>query len=237
MRRFAPFPQRGMRQDFITVLVYFEGESLMRRLGPATSFLAGLVLLASPIRAELITNGTFSGSASGWTLAALLCPLATAYDPLAGNPAGSARLNTCGESNGDSVASQLVTGLSAGLTYTLTWDVLLHFAGTFAGNGESFGVFLDNQPGSPIFLGEWLDDNWHAAQVSFVATNSSHTIYLASELDLRTPGVAFNTDVSYYIDNVSLTQTGSPIPEPAMGYMVAVGLVIFRVSRQRLGRH
>jgi uncharacterized repeat protein (TIGR01451 family) len=71
-------------------------------------------------------------------------------------------------------------------------------------NGKSFGIFVDNEPGNPIFLGEFLDGAWHTVTASFVATSASHTIIFAAELDARTAGVAGSSDVSYYIDNVSL---------------------------------
>ncbi len=150
---------------------------------------------------NLVTNGTFDTDANAWALAGG-CGDERWVGGI-GNPPGSVQLNACGEPDSDPTASQTVAGLTVGQVYTVSADVLLHVS---AGpNGKSFGVFIDNEPGNPIFLGEFLDGAWHKVTANFMATKTSHVLILAAELDARTPGVTGTSDVSYYIDNVSLS--------------------------------
>jgi RHS repeat-associated protein/uncharacterized repeat protein (TIGR01451 family) len=160
----------------------------------------------------LVTNGTFNTSANGWALGGGCGD--EHWISNVGNPPGSVQLNACGESNSDPLASQVVSGLTPGQTYAISVDVRLHVNGSGgAPNGKSFGIFIDSEPSNPIFLGEYLDNTWHAVSSNFTATQSSHTLILAGELDARTPGVSGNSDVSYYIDNVSLAPTTSSLPD------------------------
>jgi hypothetical protein len=173
---------------------------------PIFSLIAVVLLLsAAPLHAQstLITNGTLDTDASGWTLLGGCVP--SVWDATNGNPPGSILMNSCGEPGSDPTAAQTVSGLTIGTTYTIKVDVHLHVAASGSGTGKSFGIFLNTQPGNPIFFAEFLDSSWHTVTTTFVATSTSATIIFAAELDARTPGgPGSTTDVSYYIDNISL---------------------------------
>jgi hypothetical protein len=209
---------------------------------------AGLLLGAAPLQAQnLVTNGTFNTDASGWTLGGAGC-ITAAWTGGTGNPPGSVLLNECGESNSDPFASQTISGLTPGASYAISVDVLLEVNASGGGTGKSFGIFLDSEPSNPLLLTEFLDGNWHTVTVKFVATSTSHTIIFASELDARTPGgPGITTDVSYFIDNVSLVPSGviatNTVPamsDPALivlGVLLAAGaaLVLRRRHARRIG--
>jgi len=191
---------------------------------------AVLLLGAAPIHAQnLVTNGTFNTDASGWTLGGAGCTTA-AWDGGTGNPPGSVLLNECGESDSDPFASQTISGLTPGASYAITVDVLLQ-VNIGGGTGKSFGIFLDSEPANPLLLTEFLDGNWHTVTVKFVATSTSHTIIFASELDARTPGgPGVTTDVSYFIDNVSLAPSGviatNTVPAMSDPALIVLGVLL-----------
>jgi len=191
---------------------------------------AVLLLGAAPLEAQnLVTNGTFNTDASGWTLGGAGCTTA-AWDGGNGNPPGSVLLNECGESDSDPFASQTISGLTPGASYAITVDVLLQ-VNIGGGTGKSFGIFLDSEPSNPLLLTEFLDGNWHTVTVKFVATSTSHTIIFASELDARTPGgPGVTTDVSYFIDNVSLVPSGviatSTVPALSDPALIVLGVLL-----------
>ena len=197
-----------------------------------------LLLSVAPLHAQLVTNGTLNTDASGWTLGTIGVGCADeAWDGTAGNPPGAIRLNSCGEATGDPAASQTIGGLTPGVTYTISVDVQLFANSSGGGTGKSFGIFLDNEPGNPLLLTEFLDTNWHTVTVKFVATSTSHTIIFAAELDPRTPGgPGIATDVAYFIDNISLVPAAAIVTAqiPAMseqallllGTLLAVGAAL-----------
>lgn len=155
----------------------------------------GLVLLASmffalPATAQIITNGTFTGP-SGWIFGGSGCVPAV-YDATFGSPAGSAKLNACGELTSDPTVAQPVTGFIVGGSYALMVDVHLHVNASGA-NGQSFGVFAGS---ALLFSGEFLDTSWHTLTLPFTATTTTVLFTFAGERK--------GSDVSYYVDNVSL---------------------------------
>src|SRR5258708_37732771 len=78
---------------------------------------AALVLCTAPLHAQLVTNGTLTSNANGWTLSGGCVP--AAWDGGNGNPPGSILLNSCREGKSDPAAAQTVSGLTPGATYTL----------------------------------------------------------------------------------------------------------------------
>lgn len=193
----------------------------------------GLVLaIATPLHANFITNGGFDSNANGWTVNPVNS--GNAWRATGGNPGGNQRINAAGDPLSDPFIEQLVSGLTIGQTYILNWDLQHDFS---AQTTTSFGAFLDptglapSPNGTVLFLlayqGPYTNPRpWSSHQTSFVATATSHTIRFAAELDTRTPGVTTNTDVSYYIDNVSLIadpNSTSAVPEPSTWAMLALG--------------
>lgn len=188
---------------------------------------AALALCAGPLHAQFITNGTLDFNASGWNLGGGCGD--EAWDGANGNPPGAIRLNACGESDSDPAASQTITGLTVGASYTIQADVQLFANSSGGGTGRSFGVFLNNEPANPLLLTEFLDGNWHTVRANFTATSTSATIILAGELDARTPGgPGISTDVAYFIDNISVTQTvaGGAIPTLSEQALLLLGAVL-----------
>ena len=188
---------------------------------------AALALCAGPLHSQIITNGTPNTDASGWNLGGGCGD--EAWDGANGNPPGAIRLNACGESDSDPAASQTITGLTVGASYTIQADVQLFANSSGGGTGRSFGVFLNNEPANPLLLTEFLDGNWHTVRVNFTATSTSATIILAGELDARTPGgPGITTDVAYFIDNISVTQvaSGGAIPTLSDQGLLVLGVML-----------
>jgi hypothetical protein len=201
-----------------------------------------LLIGAAPLHAQSITNGTLDTNANGWTLQGGCVP--SAWDGTIGNPPGSILMNSCGEAGSDPTAAQTISGLVVGATYTINVDVRLHVPASGAGTGKSFGIFLNTQPGNPLVFAEFLDSNWHTVTAAFTATSTSATVIYAAELDARTPGgPGSTTDVSYYIDNITLiapaTASASvPVPttsDPALLALLLL-LAIFAAVELRRGR-
>ena len=164
-----------------------------------------IALCAGPLHAQFITNGTLNSDASGWSLGGGCGD--EQWDGSNGNPPGSIRLNACGESDSDPAAAQTISGLTVGASYAIQVDVHVHVPASGSGTGKSFGVFLNSEPANPLLLTEFLDGNWHTVSINFTAASTSATIIFAGELDARTPGgPGVTTDVSYFIDNISVTQ-------------------------------
>jgi hypothetical protein len=197
---------------------------------------AGLWLLiialvpATHANANLITNGTFASNADGWASGNIV---AGGFQETIGNPAGSFLLNWFGFSTTDPYIQQTISGLNPGQSYTLSWDLLHHATNATT---PSFGAFLDptdaatDPNGLTLLLlaypGPFTSKPWVSHQTSFVATASAHTIRFAAELDTRTTGVTVNTDVSFYIDNISLIadpNSTSAVPEPSTWAMLLLG--------------
>src|SRR5258708_34776494 len=132
---------------------------------------AALVLCTAPLHAQLVTNGTLTSNANGWTLSGGCVP--AAWDGCNGNPPGSILLNSCGEGNSDPAAAQTISGLTPGATYTITVDVQLHVNASRSGTGRSFGIFLDSETGNPLLLTEVLDSNWPTIHAKVRAPNTS----------------------------------------------------------------
>jgi len=197
---------------------------------------AALLLSAAPLHAQLVTNGTLDTDASGWSLGGGCGD--EAWDGANGNPPGSIRLNACGEPDSDPAASQTINGLVVGTTYIISVDVHLHVNFSGGGTGRSFGIFLNSEPANPLLLTEFLDGSWHTVTTSFVAASSSATIIFAGELDARTPGgPGITTDVSYYIDNISVAPvaTVSPSGIPALSLWALATLGVLLAALAALG--
>lgn len=211
----------------------------------ATLVIASALLLgAGTAGAQFIRNGTLNANANGWSLSST-CGDAV-WDGSVGNPPGAIRLNSCGQGDSDPTAAQTISNLVIGATYTVSVDVQLFTDSSGDGTGKSFGIFLNDEPGNPLILGEFLDSNWHTVTTTFTATSTTATLFIAAELDARTPGgPGQNTDVAYNIDNISVsgpvglaasipTLSGPMLAALAMLILAVCGIII-RTQRRRGG--
>jgi hypothetical protein len=207
------------------------------RLSLAALLCAGATMSA---QANLITNGSFdvTPTGSGWTLSNACAGLDSyMWTSVHSNAAHGSyvRLNECGNSASDPTARQTISGLTVGATYEVTWDMMLYEAASGSGTGKSFGLFLGNDAtGQQLLLTELSTlYAWQTFTATFVATSTTQTLTFAGELDARTPGgPGHATDLSYGIDNVSLTQV-SNVPEPASLALAAVAIAGVGVARRR----
>ncbi|MGB0631024.1 MAG: hypothetical protein ACPGRZ_10035 [Alphaproteobacteria bacterium] len=141
------------------------------------------------------------------------------------------RLESSGSAFFDPTARQTVSGLTIGQTYNVFWDLARRIDFGGSGNGPSFGVFLDTQSfGTALHLETYLSTTFAARSTSFLATATSHTIIFAGELDARSNG-GFTTDVSYRIDNVSMSAASISENWGAAGLGLTASLLVWRRRR------
>lgn len=208
----------------------------MRTRVPSAIFAAVMAVgIGIEARAGIIVNGDFEDSSQwgAWTFdatatsnpffgpAELNFGIKPAQDvfgngtPSNGNYVGGLELVP-----GTVRLSQTVTGLSVGGKYDLSFD--LNLRDLQAGQNDSFRVLLDS---NPIFLGgdpSQYSIAYVRESVSFVATSSTATISFVGQ---------FESDVSYNLDNVSLTAT--PVPEPTSLAIFGIGALGMVGTRRR----
>lgn len=162
-------------------------------------------------QANLITNGSFTSSLSGWTPSGQACSTQVDWQNVGGANAGVARLNACGEPTTDPTITQLVSGLTIGASYLLSWDNSVHVASS-GDNAAEFAALINGT----VLLGTNNTSNgWLSYSATFVASATSQSIAFSAE--------RLNTDTSYYVDNISLVAvTVNTVPEP--GSLVLAGL-------------
>ena len=178
-------------------LVLVSGTTGMANLIQNGDFEACDTILSNPINTHTTGDWTFADYAG-------VNDVSSGY---IGNPGQCVRLESDGESISDPTATQTVTNLTVGKRYRLSWDLALRINFGGAGTGRSFGVFLDQQTfNNALYEGEQLVTNYIRYSVTFVATNTTHTIIFAGELDGRSNGGVGTTDVSYKLDNVDLSE-------------------------------
>lgn len=147
---------------------------------------------------ELFVNGTFTGSAAGWTPANINTanvPGAGGYLANAGNPGGAFSLNDGGQANTDPSLSQTVNGLTAGATYLVQGDYRDYF---IHDNSEARPVFSVDINGASVLTRTNPGAIWtHFAYVLTVpAGQTARTFRFRAEID--------GTDVDIVVDNLSL---------------------------------
>jgi hypothetical protein len=199
-----------------------------------TSFAMAALILSYCANAGLITNGSLTGSTAnnnvpaGWSkltgspdtndiLYAAgyldLYMVSASLSPDGGTWVGVAKNDYLHESFG-----QIVSGLTVGSMYELTW-FNAHFgadSGAYGYNGNnSFSALLD---GTSIGTGSLLSlgDNWAQESLIFTATSNSHQIGF---------GLSTSTAAYLQIDGISLREISAAVPEPSTLAIFALGMI------------
>jgi hypothetical protein len=166
-----------------------------------TSF--GLVILAclcfpklAEAQGNLVVNGGFDTSATGWTLAGV------SYDSKYGDPAGDLSLP-----GGTASASQTINGLVAGTTYIVSGN----YQGTVGvfSTGPNFEVTMN---GAIIF--ETVssgNNNWDYFSVPYTASSVNAVLSF---------GVLDEPSEGYGIDNISM----QAVPESSTSTLITLGV-------------
>lgn len=167
---------------------------------------------------NLVVNGGFDVDAVGWTATNL--GIGAGYRPSKGNPGGYFGLdNPSPSALTDPTISQVVTGLTPGVSYTVSGDYekeIDHGGGS--PTGLSFGVAID---GTFFYEAHQSDFAWHGFVFMFVASSPSITLSISAQRD--------GTGVSYGIDNIVMQ------PTPSVTARVAAPNVVFSWPTNALG--
>jgi hypothetical protein len=154
-----------------------------------TFYVFGLLALAatsfSPkayAQGNLIVNGDFNTSASGW-----VTNTSSGSYTLKGNPGGGFWLGSA--TTNISTISQVITALVPGSTYVISGSFDVE-GGTLV-NIPSFGVSID---GTFLFQAAPANYSWQSFNSSFVAASTNATLSLAARIN--------GTSIYYRIDNI-----------------------------------
>jgi hypothetical protein len=181
--------------------------------------------LPSLAKADLITNGSFTGgSSTGWTAS-----------PTPFNTPGYNQVTTsCGTEPSCAVLNdgpdvlvtmtQTISGLVTGTTYELTWDMKSYYtccgsattAGAGAGiDGQQWLSILDNNP------------NWVGYSDTFTYDGGSDVLTFYAQ--------ANGTDEDAAFTDIQLNPEDSPVPEPSSFVLMATALLrVGFVARKRI---
>lgn len=184
--------------------------------GAAVAVALALGATQAQATTELITNGSFeTGNMTGWTTNSQygLNPFGTT---LGSGMDGKWWHWLAGRDLADVVTSQLVSGLSIGTTYNLTFIMASEYIGS-----DHLRVSVDGGAGTIFTATPWngaVWDNWESKSFSFVATSSSENIQFDT-IGLNADGRSFDVG----LDNVSLLSATGAVPEPATWAMMLMG--------------
>ena len=176
-----------------------------------------LCTLATPLMADIVTNGTFDSNAGGWVFTDAD---AYFYRSSGGNPGGYAVLNNV---PGPVPTMSQIVSLTPGHTYQLTWDMASAYGGygdaTTPGAGAAIDGHLWEFPVGPY-------QPWQSYSETFTASSATASLAFYSQRN--------GTDSDAGIDNVVLTEitTGTSVPEPAASSLLLAGLAAFLLKRR-----
>lgn len=222
-------------------------------------WLLPFLALAPPASADLITNGSFetvtpalitngicrtatSGypygvcSATGWTgnyqigNGSTVGIFGVSFGIPQPDPDGSNALILQTSSTVASAATQSISIPVDGL-YTLTFDVANRSFPAGNNGPQTVGILLD---GTPLAGGTYasLPVAWTLETLNFSASAGMHSLTLESPV--APPGAG--TDVSAFIDKVSLLPEAASAPEPSSWALVAIALIALG-TRMRSSRN
>ena len=192
----------------------------MIKMKHAFAAAAVMALCASASAANLVTNGSFeTGNFSGWNFGGNTGATGVTSN-FQGVPATDGNFEGYfGAVGGDTVLSQQLT-VSAGATYTISFDLDDLSGGGPQDFSASFGgatlVSYTSQP-----FGTYTHE-------SFTAVGGNGDLVFTAR-----------QDPSYWLmDNVSVVQTASPVPEAASSSMMLAGAALlgFAALRRRQAR-
>jgi hypothetical protein len=165
-----------------------------------------MCLIAQHLIAQgnLIFNGGFDASSSGWTLIN-----GTAYSSSFGNPSGSVNLRD--------TASQEINDLIPGQLYVVSGD---YEGGGGAKNTitNGFGVAFD---GAFLFETNAPTGNWYSFSFDYKATSMSTLLSLSAPIN--------GTVYGYFIDNITMYA----VPEPSAISLLFLGSGVLIYVRKR----
>jgi hypothetical protein len=144
---------------------------------------------------NLVTNGGFNASASGWTTTAT----SGYFDLFKGNPGGCFVLSSPSTPAISPTISQTINGLIPGRSYTVSGSYSIE--GGVRTNAPSLGIGID---GVFVFQIAQANFGWFNFSFLYTATSPSVTFSIAARIN--------GTSTEYIVDNIVM----QPIPSLAL---------------------
>ena len=174
-------------------------------------FILLIMLLSSVLYAELITNGDFENSTTGWSWYNVD---GAGGRTTMGNPVYGFIINDAGAAGSDPTLYQNIAGLTIGAEYTISGDYRIAH-GSYRSDYYAFGVAIDNN----LWQYYLNFSGWRSFSETFTATSENLTLVLTGERN--------GTDTDPMVDNISLVKNELPIPEPGSILLLICGIFYF----------
>jgi hypothetical protein len=174
--------------------------------------------LAAPVHGESIVNGTFdtsvpsNGTGGGWTSGTI--DGAGGWRSTGGNPGGMFIINDNGSFGTDPFIQQLVSGLVAGNTYTLTGNYKNIYNCCGSRGPNTFAIDVDGT--TVATLGYPGANVWGSFSLNIFAPDTDLLIRFRAEIN--------GDDTEYAIDNISMNPSVTSVPEPNTLLLTLSGL-------------